>query len=128
MFYPPAHINNANTGGLHSVLRQECKVWTRKTLRVLTSLFCSHVSFTVISVKPTTASHTRSHTYNTHTHTHTHTHIYIYIYTHTHTYIHTHTHTHTHTFFFAEALRPNAGHGLLILDVSRSHTTTHHSR
>ena len=26
------------------------------------------------------------------------------------------------------ALRPNAGHGLLILDVSRSHTTTHHSR
>ena len=31
-------------------------------------------------------------------------------------------------FFFAVALRPNAGHGLLILDVSRSHTTTHHSR
>ena len=30
--------------------------------------------------------------------------------------------------FFAVALRPNAGHGLLILDVSRSHTTTHHSR
>ena len=27
-----------------------------------------------------------------------------------------------------EALRPNAGHGLLILEVSRSHTTTHHSR
>jgi len=26
------------------------------------------------------------------------------------------------------ALRPNAGHGLLIVDVSRSHTTTHHSR
>jgi hypothetical protein len=26
------------------------------------------------------------------------------------------------------ALQPNAGHGLLILDVSRSHTTTHHSR
>jgi hypothetical protein len=26
------------------------------------------------------------------------------------------------------ALRPNAGHGLLILDVSRSHTTTDHSR
>jgi hypothetical protein len=26
------------------------------------------------------------------------------------------------------ALRPNAGHGLLILEVSRSHTTTHHSR
>ena len=25
------------------------------------------------------------------------------------------------------ALRPNAGHGLLILEVSRSHTTTHHS-
>jgi hypothetical protein len=31
------------------------------------------------------------------------------------------------TFFFAVALRPNAGH-VLILDVSRSHTTTHHSR
>ena len=31
-------------------------------------------------------------------------------------------------FFFAVALRPNAGHGLLILDVSRSHTTTHHIR
>jgi hypothetical protein len=26
------------------------------------------------------------------------------------------------------ALRPNAGHGLLILVVYRSHTTTHHSR
>ena len=26
------------------------------------------------------------------------------------------------------ALRPNAGHGLLILEVSRSHKTTHHSR
>ena len=31
-------------------------------------------------------------------------------------------------FFFYVALWPNAGHGLLILDVSRSHTTTHHSR
>ena len=30
--------------------------------------------------------------------------------------------------FFAVALRPNAGHGLLILEISRSHTTTHHSR
>ena len=30
--------------------------------------------------------------------------------------------------FFVVALRPNAGHGLLILEVSRSHTTTHHSR
>jgi hypothetical protein len=30
--------------------------------------------------------------------------------------------------FFSVALRPNAGHGLLILEVSRSHTTTHHSR
>jgi len=29
-------------------------------------------------------------------------------------------------FFFAVALRPNAGHGLLILEVSRSHTTTQH--
>jgi len=26
-------------------------------------------------------------------------------------------------FFFSVALRPNAGHGLLILEVSRSHTT-----
>jgi hypothetical protein len=26
------------------------------------------------------------------------------------------------------ALLPNAGHGLLIPEVSRSHTTTHHSR
>ena len=26
------------------------------------------------------------------------------------------------------ALRPNAGHGLLILEVPRLHTTTHHSR
>ena len=31
------------------------------------------------------------------------------------------------TFFFV-ALRPNAGHGLLIHEVSRSHTTTQHSR
>jgi hypothetical protein len=29
--------------------------------------------------------------------------------------------------FFFVALRPNAGHGLLILEVSRSHTTTHQS-
>ena len=25
-------------------------------------------------------------------------------------------------------LRPNAGHGLLVLEVSRSHITTHHSQ
>jgi hypothetical protein len=31
-------------------------------------------------------------------------------------------------FFFAMALRPNAGHDLLILEVSRPHTTTHHSQ
>ena len=31
-------------------------------------------------------------------------------------------------FIFSVALRPNAGHGLLILEVSRSHTTTQHSR
>ena len=31
-------------------------------------------------------------------------------------------------FFFPMVLRPNAGHGLLILEVPRSHTTTHHSR
>jgi len=30
--------------------------------------------------------------------------------------------------FFSVALRPNAGYGLLILQVSRSHTTTHNSR
>ena len=29
---------------------------------------------------------------------------------------------------FSVAPRPNAGHGLLILEVSRSHTTTHHIR
>ena len=32
------------------------------------------------------------------------------------------------TFFLPVALRPNAGYGLLIHEVSRSHTTTHHSR
>jgi hypothetical protein len=30
--------------------------------------------------------------------------------------------------YFFVALLSNAGHGLLILEVSRSHTTTHHSR
>jgi hypothetical protein len=30
--------------------------------------------------------------------------------------------------FFSVALRPNAGHGLLNHEVSRSYTTTHHSR
>jgi len=30
--------------------------------------------------------------------------------------------------FFSVALRPNAGHSLRILEVSRSHVTTHHSR
>jgi len=30
--------------------------------------------------------------------------------------------------FFFVALRPNAGHGLLILEVSRSFATTQHSR
>ena len=29
-------------------------------------------------------------------------------------------------FFFSVALRPNAGYGLLILEVSRSHTSAHH--
>ena len=37
-------------------------------------------------------------------------------------------HKYLFIFFFAVALRPNAGHDLLILEVSRSHTTTHHSR
>ena len=31
-------------------------------------------------------------------------------------------------FFFFVALRPNAGQALLILEASRSHSTTHHSR
>ena len=30
--------------------------------------------------------------------------------------------------FFSVALRPNSVHGLLIFEVSRSHTTMHHSR
>ena len=30
-------------------------------------------------------------------------------------------------FFFSVTVWPNVGHGLLILEVSRSHTTTHHS-
>jgi hypothetical protein len=30
--------------------------------------------------------------------------------------------------FFSVALRPNVGHDLPIFEVSRSHTTTHHSR
>ena len=34
---------------------------------------------------------------------------------------------HFNIIFFFVALRPNAGHGLLILEVSRSHTMTHHS-
>jgi len=33
-----------------------------------------------------------------------------------------------YNYFFFVALRPNAGHGLLFREVSRSHTTTHHSR
>jgi hypothetical protein len=32
------------------------------------------------------------------------------------------------TVFFSMALRPNSGHGLLLIEVSRSHTTTYHSR
>ena len=36
---------------------------------------------------------------------------------------------HVHAIYSAMALQPNAGHRLLILDeVSRSHTTTHHNR
>ena len=35
---------------------------------------------------------------------------------------------HRRYFFFSCGAAPNAGHGLLILEVSRSHTTTHHSR
>ena len=40
----------------------------------------------------------------------------------------TSTHMKCVLFFFFVAMRPNAGHGLPILEVSRSHTTTHHSR
>jgi hypothetical protein len=32
------------------------------------------------------------------------------------------------SFLYPVALRSNAGHGLLILEVSRSNTSTHHSR
>jgi hypothetical protein len=38
------------------------------------------------------------------------------------------TNINTSFFFPPVALRPNAGHGLLILEVSRSHTTTHYNR
>ena len=34
----------------------------------------------------------------------------------------------SHDLFFFVTLLPNAGYGLLIHEVSRSHTTTHHSR
>jgi len=34
------------------------------------------------------------------------------------------TNIHTHTQFFFVALQPNAGHGLLILEVSRTHDDT----
>jgi len=30
--------------------------------------------------------------------------------------------------FFTVALRPNAGHGLLMLEISKLRTTTHHTR
>jgi len=33
-----------------------------------------------------------------------------------------------YTTFFPVALRPNAGYGVLIREVSRSHTATHDSR
>ena len=33
-----------------------------------------------------------------------------------------------HCLYFSMVLRPNVGQGLLILEVSRSHTTTHYSR
>jgi len=46
--------------------------------------------------------------------------IYIYIYVCVCVYV--------YVLFFPVALRPNADYGLLILEVSRSHTTTHHSR
>jgi hypothetical protein len=34
----------------------------------------------------------------------------------------------TMEFFLPVALRPKAGHGLYIIEVSRAHATTHHSR
>jgi len=49
-------------------------------------------------------------------------HIYICIYIYAYIYIY------IDTFFFPMALWSNAGHGLLIHEVYRSHTTTHHSR
>ena len=53
------------------------------------------------------------------------TYIYIYIYM---TLFEQNCNCDIYVIFFFVALRPNAGHGPLILEVSRSHTTTHHSR
>ena len=54
-------------------------------------------------------------------------------YIHTHSLTHTHTHTHTHMFMicklhFLVTLRPSADYSLLIREVFRSYTTTHHNR
>jgi hypothetical protein len=43
-------------------------------------------------------------------------------------YIYVYIYTYIYIYIYPMALRPDAGHGLLILEVSRSHTTTHHSR
>ena len=42
--------------------------------------------------------------------------------------LHNHTSRYIYIYFFSMALRPNACQGLLMLEVSRSHTATHHSR
>ena len=44
------------------------------------------------------------------------------------TYLFTYTFFTALVFFPPVALRPNVGYGLLILEVSRSHTMTYHSR
>ena len=126
------------TGGMNFALHDDT--------RILHALFnyCSQPSvrpFVRPSVRP--SIHPYIHTYMPiHLHTHIqicmytyihnyiHTSMHIYIHTHIHTYIRTYTRTHVYTrlIFFSVALRPNAGHGLLILEVPRSHTTTHHSR
>jgi len=67
--------------------------------------------------------HTYMNALYTSTYTHTHIPVHTYITGHKSTYIYIYI-----SFFFFVVLRPNAGHGLLILEVSRSHTTTHHSR
>ena len=53
---------------------------------------------------------------------------YIYIYIYIYDISSLRVNTLSNSMHFFVALRPNAGHDLLILEVSRSHTMTHHSR